>query len=778
MAAIDPITSIKGDDITSELEELHAGALRLVLAVVAVLAVYVHFFLSAADNRVDPTRFAFMWGIIAAAGLAYWALRFGVAPAAGSLVLALTVVLAAALLVFQAELLAFWFSPIVIVAGVLIGWRHGVASALLASAVILADQAYLGRMSGDVATGSLLLTWVGLLISWLLSHPTHTALDWAWHSYVRSMQITEELRDHQGQLERIVKSLNTAYQRLEQLNVELARARQAAEQARRLKAEFAAAISHELRTPLNLIIGFSEMMVTAPQAYRGQPLPDVYRGDVEAIYRNACHLSNLVDDVLDLSQIEADRMGLQKEQVHLAPVVDEAVTTIARLFNAKGLSLEVQVPLDLPVVFADRTRVRQILINLLNNAARFTSLGGVTVRAWAEGSDVIVAVVDTGIGIAAESLSVVFEEFRQVHVLGERRVVGSGLGLAVSKSFVELHGGSMWVESRPGEGSTFFFSLPSCESVITGSGLAQDDRWAKPTPGANAGDRTLLVIDREGDAARLFGRHLDGYRVLAARGLETARRIAAENVIQAAIAIGANGPPDWATVRRIGDTFPSVPVMVCALSTRKITARELGVADCLTKPVGREQVRLALRRLGRNVRDILIVDDDAEMVRLLDRLVRLTSRRYVVWEAQSGQEALSLLETKRPDAVLLDLVMPDLSGDELLRRMRELPALRDVPVVLVTGQGLTDETVTAEFFGITQQGGLSVRELMRCVRTSLEAIQRPQSALLQHLEQGGAADGLGQEVGRPHGQGEGALVDDGADDDRRVLSSATAAEHL
>ncbi|MGH2457575.1 MAG: ATP-binding protein [Chloroflexota bacterium] len=592
------------------------------------------------------------------------------------------------------------------------------------------------------------------------------------------MQITEELRDHQGQLERTVKSLNLAYLRLEQLNVELARARQAAEQARRLKAEFAAAISHELRTPLNLIIGFSEMMMTAPRAYQGHPLPDAYRGDVEAIYRNACHLSNLVDDVLDLSQIDADRMGLQKEQLRLPPVVDEAVTTIARLFSAKGLSLDLQVPLDLPAVFADRIRVRQVLINLLNNAARFTNLGGVVVRAWAEGSDVIVAVADSGIGIAPESLPAVFEEFRQVHVLGERRVVGSGLGLAVSKRFVELHGGSIWVESRPGEGSTFFFSLPTCASVVTGSGLAQGDRWAGPAAEANDGDRTVLVIDREGDAARLFGRHLDGCRVLAARGLETARRVAVENVIHAVIAVGANGPPDWATVRRIGDVFPTVPVMVCALSTRKVTARELGVADCLTKPVGREQLRLALRRLGRNVRDLLIVDDDAEMVRLLSRLVRLTSRRYVVWEARSSQEALALLETKRPDAVLLDLVMPDVGGDELLRRIRERPELRDVPVVLVTGHGLADETVTAELFGVTQRGGLSVRELMRCVRTSLESIQRPQAALLQHLEQGSLADRLGQEEGGAHGQGEVALVDNGADDDRRLSGHPTAAERL
>ncbi len=778
MTTSDPRDWVETDDISSELEELHVEALRLILVVVAALAIYTHYFISAAANGVNPTHFGFMWAVIGAAGLAYWTLRFGSTPATIILVAGLAAILATALLVFHAGLLAFWFSPIVIVAGVLVGWRSAVASAVLASTVILINQTGPVPTSGDIAVGSLLLTWVSLLLCWLLSHPTHTALDWAWHSYVRAMHVAEELRDHQEQLERTVKSLNAAYRRLEQLNVELARARQAAEQARRLKSEFAAAISHELRTPLNLIIGFSEMMVTAPQAYRGQVLPDVYRGDLEAIYRNACHLSNLVDDVLDLSQIEADRMGLQKEQVRLAPVVDEAVTTIARLFTAKGLSLTTAVPLDLPAVYADRTRIRQILINLLNNAARFTSVGGVTIRAWSEGSDVIVAVTDTGLGIPPEHLEAVFEEFRQVHVLGERRTVGSGLGLAVSKRFVELHGGSMWVESQLGEGSTFYFSLPSCESVITASSHPRSDRWMSPAQGSDEGDRTILVIDRDGEAARLFGRHLDGYHVLAARGIESARRLGGETVIRAAVVVGPSGAPDWATVRRVGEVFPEVPVVACALTTRRVTARELGVADCLAKPVGREQIRLALRRLGRGVRTVLIVDDDPEMIRLLGRLVRLTSRRYVIREAQTGQEALALLESERPDAVLLDLVLPDLSGDEILRRMRESPRLREIPVILVTGHGLTDETVTAEFFGITQHGGLSVRELMRCLRTSLEAVHRPQATVLQHLQQGLSADGLGQEVGSAHRQRECPLMDDGADDDRDVARCAVTLESL
>jgi CheY-like chemotaxis protein/nitrogen-specific signal transduction histidine kinase len=572
--------------------------------------------------------------------------------------------------------------------------------------------------------------------------------------------------------------LNAAYQRLEQLNLELARARRQAERARRLKSEFAAAISHELRTPLNLIIAFSEMMVSEPRAYGGQILPDAYRGDVEAIYRNACHLSNLVDDVLDLSQIDADRMALQKERVHLAPIVDEAAAIVARLFAAKGLALQLAVPLDLPLVNADRTRLRQVLINLLNNAARFTSGGGVTVRARVQGADVVIAVEDTGIGIAPEHLATVFEEFRQVHVLGERRVVGSGLGLAVSKRFVELHGGSMWVESRLGQGSTFYFSVPSCENVIAVAGYPVDPRLVLASPSSGRAEPIVLVIDHQGEAGRLFQRYLDGFRVVVAESSEGARRIAAENPVQAAVLVSDHGPPDWNVLRHVGELLPGIPVAICALRGRKLTARDLGVAECLLKPISREQVRRALRRLGRHVRTVLVVDDDPEMVHLLARLITLSSRHYIAWEARSGAEALALLETSRPDALFVDLVMPEMSGDELLRRVRARPGLEELPVVLVTGHGIEDEAVTSEFLGVIQSGGFSVRESLRWLRSSLEAVHRPQTTLLKHLEQLGPADGLGQEVGCPHREGEGPLVDDGADGDRNVARRRIAGQDL
>lgn len=769
---------IDDDDIRTELGELRAATLRYVLGATAVLAVLVNFAFNTFDNRVDPIRFGFTWAVILAVAIGYAMLRYGPTLAAAVFVTAQAGILATAVLALHAPVLAYWFSPLVIIAGVLLGCRAGCVLATGATAVILAGAGVFGAIPGDTVAGPLLLAWVSLLNAWLLSQPTRTALAWAWHSYGRVTHIMEDLRDHQVKLESTVKSLNVAYQRLEQLNHELARARQTAEQARRLKSEFAAAISHELRTPLNLIIGFSEMIITEPRAYDGQELPSVYRGDAEAIYRNACHLSNLVDDVLDLSQIEADRMGLQKDLARLAEVVDEAASMVARFFDGKGLALQLDVPLDLPLVNVDRTRIRQVLINLLNNAARFTSSGGVIVRAWMDGTDVVAAVADTGIGIAPEHLSAVFEEFRQVRVLGEKRVVGSGLGLAVSKRFVELHGGAMWVESRLGEGSTFFFSVPTCANVIAATDYPIGVRAGLPPADADAARHAVVVIDRTGEAARLIGRHLDGFRVLVAANGEGARRLAQEHAIEAAILVGANGPPDWTSARRLSESLNGIPVASCVLNTRTVTARDLGVADCLLKPIGREHIRHALRKLGKHVRTILVVDDDPEMVRLMARLISLVSRQYTVWEARSGNEALALLETMRPDAAFLDLVMPDLNGDDLLCRIRARPGLESMAIVLVTGHGLDNETITAPLFGITQTAGFSVRELMRCLRTSLDVVRRPQTALSEHLEERRAADRLGQEVGGPHRHGEGALVNDGADRDGDIARRGIALEDL
>ncbi|MBX6773344.1 MAG: hypothetical protein IRY83_16615, partial [Chloroflexi bacterium] len=279
------------------------------------------------------------------------------------------------------------------------GLSVGIASALSLVIVALGDHRSpldVIHMSGIV----LLLLWATTILAAIASRPTRIALAWAWRSYALAEARTEELRDRQAELARLAKSLAETCERLEALNADLDRERRAAEQARRLKAEFAAAISHELRTPLNLIIGFAEMMISAPHAYSHQPLPEVYRQDLEAIYRNASHISRLIDDVLDLSQIDAHRLALEKSYASLEEIVRSAVLTVSSFYEHLGLSLTTEIPSNIPLLYVDAGRIRQILINLLNNAARFTERGGVTIRARLEDNNVIISVSDTGVGIS------------------------------------------------------------------------------------------------------------------------------------------------------------------------------------------------------------------------------------------------------------------------------------------------------------------------------------------------------------------------------------------
>ncbi|MBI2939525.1 MAG: response regulator, partial [Chloroflexi bacterium] len=555
-------------------------------------------------------------------------------------------------------------------------------------------------------------------ISWLATSPFRTALDWLWSSYAQLVAMSEQMRDRQGELGRLSKSLTEACVRLEQMNRELDRARQAAEEARRLKAEFAATISHELRTPLNLIIGFSELMVVSPGSAYGSGLPESYRGDVEAIYRNACQVSSLIDDILDLSQIDAHRMALQKDAVSLPRIVDEATASVGTLFEQEGLSLTVNLSPELPLLHADPTRVRQVLINLLTNALRYTDTGGVAIGAERDGGEVVVSVTDTGVGISSADLPRVFHEFQQFG--SGRRRGRSGLGLTVSKRFVEMHGGSMWVTSTPGKGSTFSFSLPVSEGVVA---TATGRNWRLPADDPRTRRKhSVVVLDEDNEVARVFCRYLDDYEVIGATRSDQARQMLSEGSARAIVVGSPRMAAEWRRLVEAQPELRSLPTLSCALRTRREIAQDLRVAGYLAKPVTREQVRTALRQLGRPINRLLIVDDDPEMVSLLARMSRSLFRRCQVHRAHGGEECLRLMRESRPDVVLLDLIMPDVDGYTVLEAMRDDASLTDIPVVVVSAKRPGDDAVVIRHFEVSRDSGLSVAELMDCVKGCLDGL--------------------------------------------------------
>jgi signal transduction histidine kinase/DNA-binding response OmpR family regulator len=707
------------------LGDLRGEALRSLLVVFLASAFVI---LLANGAFVDQIGVAPAYVALALAGVsgaAAGCLRWGVRLASGALVAGLVGVVALAVALIPSVSPWAALGVPVLVATVLLGASAGAAALVLGSGLI--GVVVLG--SGAAGPGTVALTGSGLgglmlACSIVLWRAFYTVLDWSWTSYEQAQRHASELRERQGELGRLNQSLVLAYEQLKQVTGQLERARQSAEEARRLKSEFAASVSHELRTPLNLIIGLSELMVVTPRTQ--VPLPELYRADVEAIYRNACHISNLIDDVLDLSQVEAHRMGLLKEWTPLRRIVDEATATVRTLFENTGLTLSIQIPTDLPSLFVDPIRIRQILINLLNNAVRFTEEGGVTISARLEATRVVVDVADTGVGIAVEDLPGVFTEFwRSGEPRRGRR--GSGLGLAVSKRFAELHGGNMWVTSERGRGSTFSLEIPLGDKSLVQDANLDRPRWQRLEQQVSA-QPTILLLDPDADTLRVFRRYLDGYQVLPAPTASSVARFAGEKPVRAIVVRTAEQRD---AVRRalehagLAEPARRFPIVSCALRTSAAMARGLAVSDYLVKPVGQPELRRALRRHGRGVRDILVVDDDPEMLHVLTRMIGALAPRCHVRVAADGWQAIDLLQQHPSQVVFLDLLMPGLDGYGVIAHLRRTPGLEAIPVVVITARGAEDDGLSSESLELSQSGGIHAGELIRWLRGALDPPRPP-----------------------------------------------------
>lgn len=692
------------------LDELRGEALLIFLLATFAVASYMMAFVS--DSlRVETWLTPF--GLLTLIALTF-RIRKHLRKAGALLVAGLFLLVALEATIIRGDpLLYFLLAAPVGMATVILGTSGGAIAAAIASSIVLLTQ---WEGDPDVALSreelQLFLVWSTLLLVATLHRCLHTALDWSWNSFLHAQAKTEELQERQGELNRTLKSLNEAYDRLEGMNDELAYARRAAEGARRLKAEFAANVSHELRTPLNLVIGFTETMVMSPESYGGEPLPAPYRGDLDAVYRNAKHLSNLIDDILDLSQVEAGRMGLSKERVELEPIVEEAFQVVGGLFESKNLELRAEIQDGLPLAFVDRTRIRQVLINLLNNAARFTDQGSVVVQARLEDNALLVGVADTGVGIPAEELPRVFEEFHQIDGPVARRAGGSGLGLAICKHFVEMHGGSIWADSEPGRGSTFYFSLPLIDNVVTAFHSGEWMSWERVQRDGSP-RQTMLALCDDPALVKTLQRYLEDYDVRPAASLEDARGLAAEGTVHGLVVVGGTEEESYARLQEIDGALGNVPVAICSVAGRRELQREIGAAAYLVKPVARADLARTIEELGDDVRSVLVVDDDPDIVQMLGRMLRSILPNPRIRNAYGGGEAMAILAEWQPDVILLDLLMPDVDGYRVAEWVQSDERLRGIPIVVITAKGLREEVLRAGFVGFSRPGGLSIGELTR-----------------------------------------------------------------
>ena len=622
-----------------------------------------------------------------------------------------------------AALLALPVGFAVLFISVKAGLLGGIAASL--ASLWIATGGGRSAIPGDWVV-AVIVIWGSFVLAWIWLHPIETAIHWSWQSYAQARQQLERARDHQAELKQALKDLSEANLQMARLNQLLSAARRAAEESERVKAEFVANVSHELRTPLNMIIGFAEMIANAPATY-GRRLPPALLADVAAIHRNSQHLASLINDVLDISQVEARRMTLSKEWVSLAEIVEAAVVAVQPLFISRGLYLRVNVPADLPLVYCDRTRIRQVLLNLLSNACRFTETGGVTIDARLDEKQVIVTVTDTGPGIAESDLPKVFEPFRQLDGSLRRRQGGSGLGLNISRRFIELHGGQMGVRSQVGEGSSFWFSLPL---TVQSADVSSASRWLSAeweprrrstlTPKPQLVPR-IIVLEPQGVLQDAISRYLDGVQIEAAETPAQARALLAAGPAQVLLVRGESPEQTSAWVDAVRATPYGTPVVACSLPVQG-TADALGIAGYLVKPITRSQLFEAIESLGNPVRSILLADDDTETLQLFGRILSSSPARYRVLQASSGQEALALLRARKPDLLLLDLVMPGMDGFAVLAEKRKDAELRNIPVLVISALDPGGQPIIAPSLLATRSGGLSLPDFLRAAMALSEVL--------------------------------------------------------
>jgi len=569
-------------------------------------------------------------------------------------------------------------------------WASLTASALAWLLTSLAwaaftDEPFWGVVGGG-DLGLFALVWSACFVAGL---PLRRSVESAVGGWAQARQALREVQERRGELYRVVRALEEATYRIERTNNELFISRAQAESARAFKARFAATVSHEMRGPLNLLLGFSRMMALYPEKY-GEPLPDAYLADVDAIHRNCEHLVALVDDVLDLSQIEADSLPLVKSRIDLRDeVIDQVVPAAKALIERKGLYLNIDVAEPLPPLLADAVRVRQVLLNVLTNAIRFTQRGGITVRVWVEGQAVVTAVRDTGPGIAAQDLPRLFKEFSQVLSTETREGAGSGLGLAISKQLVELHGGSMWVESEPGSGTTFFFSLPMPRNGQEGAQGPSTGRQRQPTL-----QNACVVVHDEPNFVRLLARYLGDYRIIGIPAPTDLAELVTDAHPRAIITTD-----DWReqVLTQLAGTGYSVPIISAMVPHASTVHQSRGIVGYLVKPISPEMLWSVMKHYeAGDVTQVLVVDDDPDAVRLMRDMLTVLPHAYQIHSANSGAQALELMETVLPDIVFMDLMMPGMTGEETVDRMRQQERLRAVPVVIVSAQDASDAEVQVE----------------------------------------------------------------------------------
>lgn len=488
---------------------------------------------------------------------------------------------------------------------------------------------------------------------------------------------------------------------------ELALRRDEALEASKTKSLFLANMSHELRTPLNAIIGYSEMLEEEAEDFGYEDIVP----DLQKIQKAGTHLLALINDILDISKIEAGKIDMYTEDFNFEILLDEMTTTIHPLIQEKNNQLAIDLPEPIGVIHSDVTKMRQVVFNLLSNAAKFTEEGTITIKVEVEKlSDnewLEISVTDTGIGMTPKQVATVFDEFTQADSSTTRKYGGTGLGLPISRHFTQMMGGDISVTSEAGVGSTFKVRVP--KRVIPPPKEETGEVQAVVRPSLDArrstdtmriiGATTVLVIDDDPTVHDLLARILsrEGFTVLSAYSGEEGLILAREhqpNIITLDIMMPSTD--GWAILSKLKEDehLRDIPVVMLSMIDNKSLGFALGASDYLTKPVEREKLISALQQYAKRFNGVgsaklLIVEDDPDTRDLFDRTA--SKEGWTVDTAENGLVGLNRLAQNKPDLILLDLMMPEMDGMQFVTEMRRNEAWQNIPIIVVTAKELTHD---------------------------------------------------------------------------------------
>ena len=570
--------------------------------------------------------------------------------------------------------------------------------------------------------------------SWDLINVSHAHLSASIRTKTLAMDLSysnKTLAAQAMELQEQSEELQQTTEELQEQNLELGAQRVQVEEANRLKSEFLSNMSHELRTPLNSVMALSRVL--AMQA-REKLSPEEINY-LEIIERNGKNLLALINDILDLSKIEAGRMEVSPKPFQISSTIDTIMERMTPLAREKGVELQMTQPDRLPQVNSDENRVHQILQNLISNAVKFTSQGKVSISMEQEGQTIHIMVSDTGIGISKRHLPHIFEEFRQVDGTSSRSYEGTGLGLAIASKAAGMLGGNIDVQSTLGQGSTFTLTLPLIYRESTPP-LLPEPLVLPPLAEIQPTRKTILVVDDEPDSLTMISNYLsgEGYNIITATSGQEALRLARiHRPFAITLDIIMPEMDGFEVLQHLKQTIEikDIPVIMVSISDDRATGMALGAVGYISKPVNKDLLIAEINRLcGPSAHSILIADDNEIELNEMAKEIELEGMQAI--QAQNGKICMKILQDHKPDALVLDLVMPEMNGFEVLEKIRSNPDTQSLPVIVVTAKDLSMEEkqiLSGKASSILEKSGTTSTALLDMIKKILTTIESPENNL-------------------------------------------------